>query len=314
MTTLPHSPKVVRACGPALLRLRGSDGPRFLAILRGGRRSVVVLGPDLATYRVRAKLICAALCDEIEAPLRDEVNRLLDRSGVPARQRDRAQAAILCETLSAVRLKGCWLLRVSPGASFWGQLRAARLPGRLLALSGGVLGVVALIELALAAVVLNAGAGGWLLWGLLGFAPAFVFGGAAPLSLAVGLGGLLLAFRAFQKLALGGAHLPGAVRRWQIHAGLVAHWIARTGVRSGDRGLAIEDCRCAAIAIPNQQSSILRPSPITLSTFFASLMVRQSRICKRIASRSRSLNSPRPHPEFLAPRAERAQRSAKAIL
>src|ERR687888_522752 len=47
---------------------------------------------------------------------------------------------------------------------------------------------------------------GWLCLGLLGLAPAFVGGHGSPAALAVGLGGMLLAYRAFHKLAAGAWH------------------------------------------------------------------------------------------------------------
>ena len=56
---------------------------------------------------------------------------------------------------------------------------------------------------------------GWLLVGLLGFIPAFVTGRSAPPALAVSLGGLLLAFAAFKKLAAGLWHLAGAAIAWE---------------------------------------------------------------------------------------------------
>jgi ATP-binding cassette subfamily B protein len=56
---------------------------------------------------------------------------------------------------------------------------------------------------------------GWLCLGLLGLAPAFVAGHGSPAMLAIGLGGMLLAYRAFHKLATGMWHLAGAVIAWE---------------------------------------------------------------------------------------------------
>jgi ATP-binding cassette subfamily B protein len=56
---------------------------------------------------------------------------------------------------------------------------------------------------------------GWLLVGLLGLAPAFVTGRSLEPALAVSLGGLLLAFTAFRKLATGLWHLAGAAIAWE---------------------------------------------------------------------------------------------------
>ena len=79
---------------------------------------------------------------------------------------------------------------------------------------------------------------GWLVLGLLGLAPAFVSGHGSPALLAVGLGGLLLAFRALQKLAAGLSHLAGAAISWAQVAPLF-HAAARPEVQgSPDFALA----------------------------------------------------------------------------
>ena len=56
---------------------------------------------------------------------------------------------------------------------------------------------------------------GWLFLGLLGLAPAFVAGHGSPAALAIGLGGMLLAYRALHKLATGMWHLAGAAIAWE---------------------------------------------------------------------------------------------------
>ena len=56
---------------------------------------------------------------------------------------------------------------------------------------------------------------GWMLLGILGVAPAFLTGATAPATLAVHLGGVLLAAAAYKKLVTGLWHLAGAVIAWQ---------------------------------------------------------------------------------------------------
>jgi ATP-binding cassette subfamily B protein len=56
---------------------------------------------------------------------------------------------------------------------------------------------------------------GWVVMGLAGLAPAFVGGTASTASLAVAMGGVLLAHRALRKLVLGAASLGGAVIAWR---------------------------------------------------------------------------------------------------
>ncbi|MEJ2555881.1 MAG: hypothetical protein P8186_06595 [Anaerolineae bacterium] len=123
----PEVAKLVRRAGPALLRLPGGENPRFLAILGSGRRMVPVLGPDLGRHRLSVETIRAALCSDIESLLVTEIDRLLDKAGVPDRRRNRARKAILRERLGAARISGGWLLRPLPGAHFWHQVRFARL-------------------------------------------------------------------------------------------------------------------------------------------------------------------------------------------
>jgi ATP-binding cassette, subfamily B, bacterial len=56
---------------------------------------------------------------------------------------------------------------------------------------------------------------GWLVVGLLGLAPAFVQGAASPVRIAIAVGGTLLAYRAWKRLAAGAWQLAGAAVAWQ---------------------------------------------------------------------------------------------------
>jgi ATP-binding cassette subfamily B protein len=55
---------------------------------------------------------------------------------------------------------------------------------------------------------------GWLLLGFLGLAPAFVSGAGSPAALAVGIGGLLVSYRALKRLVAGLWQLVGAGVAW----------------------------------------------------------------------------------------------------
>ncbi len=118
----------LHAMGPAILRMPGG----FLVILRGAR----VLAPGGTKHRVDPAAIRSLLCAEIEAPITEQVEELLQRANVAASKRASARDAILSERLSATRIRGIWLLRLPPSANFWVQLRQARVPQRLLALAG----------------------------------------------------------------------------------------------------------------------------------------------------------------------------------
>jgi ATP-binding cassette subfamily B protein len=56
---------------------------------------------------------------------------------------------------------------------------------------------------------------GWLVLGLLGLAPAFMYGNASPGRIAIAVGGTLLAYRAWRRLAAGAWQLAGAAVAWQ---------------------------------------------------------------------------------------------------
>ena len=56
---------------------------------------------------------------------------------------------------------------------------------------------------------------GWLVVGLLGLAPAFVQGNPSPALIAIAVGGTLLAYRAWKRLAAGAWQLAGAAVAWE---------------------------------------------------------------------------------------------------
>jgi ATP-binding cassette subfamily B protein len=56
---------------------------------------------------------------------------------------------------------------------------------------------------------------GWLVLGLLGLTPALVYGNASPDRIAIAVGGTLLAYRAWRRLAAGAWQLSGAAVAWQ---------------------------------------------------------------------------------------------------
>jgi ATP-binding cassette, subfamily B, bacterial len=56
---------------------------------------------------------------------------------------------------------------------------------------------------------------GWLVVGLLGLTPVIVYGNASPAKIAIAVGGTLLAYRAWKRLAAGASQLAGAAVAWQ---------------------------------------------------------------------------------------------------
>ena len=75
---------------------------------------------------------------------------------------------------------------------------------------------------------------GWLLVGILGIAPAFVSGSGTPSSLAIALGGVLLAYQAMRNLAAGLSSIAGAAIAWRQVAPLF-----RSAARPQEFGLPV---------------------------------------------------------------------------
>jgi len=114
--------RLVRSCGPALLRIPNGSRPFLLAVRRARRGRVEILGPDLRLHRVAAERVAGELRREAEAGVEPGIARLLDRAGVAGRRRERARRALLAEQLGKTYLAGFWLLRPSPDSGFRRQL------------------------------------------------------------------------------------------------------------------------------------------------------------------------------------------------
>lgn len=130
---------LLRGAGPALLRLPATAKSGVLVLLGGQRRRVKLLGPDLRVHRVRLATLRMALCRTAEAPLLDEVAQVCAGLKVTGRRRARAQRLLLRARLGTETLDGSWIVRLPAGASFWQQLRQARIPRALLSLLGASL-------------------------------------------------------------------------------------------------------------------------------------------------------------------------------
>jgi ATP-binding cassette, subfamily B, bacterial len=123
--------QVARRAGPALLRLTGAGPTRFLALLRGKRGKVCVLGPDFAVSWVKPQAIRDALCLAMETGLSSKFDGVLQEAGIPENRRDQLLSAMLGERLRGQPISGCWMLRLSPGAGFSRHLQQAHLLRRL---------------------------------------------------------------------------------------------------------------------------------------------------------------------------------------
>ena len=140
-STVPYDglERLLENAGPAVLQVPGSGPVRFLCLLPRShfprrRGHVAVLAPDLRAVSLRIDAVRALLCNTLEETVAPEVDRLLEETGIPDARRHAARAALLLERLRAKEVGACWLLRQSPGASFWSQAKRLHLPRRLGAL------------------------------------------------------------------------------------------------------------------------------------------------------------------------------------
>lgn len=134
-TDLGGVDELLRAAAPALLRT-GPEGRALLLLLRGGRRTLLVLPPDLRPRRVPADDVRRLVSEPVLAPARPRAESLVDRTGLRGQRRDRAVELLLRERLSSMRVGRAFVLRPSPAAPLLRLLRAEGLLARAGALAG----------------------------------------------------------------------------------------------------------------------------------------------------------------------------------
>src|SRR5262249_26512105 len=127
-------PALARA-GPALVRVGGG----FLAVLRGRRRALVLLAPDLTLVRAPTNEVIALLRAPLEAEVAPAIDRWLERSELGTARRARVRAAILGARLEPRPIEGVWMLRRAAWTPFAAELRADGNLGRLVALTAAYL-------------------------------------------------------------------------------------------------------------------------------------------------------------------------------
>lgn len=124
--TYPEVEPFLRQAGPALIRVAGEPAA-YLALLRGQRRTVIVIRPDGRQQRLPMAQARAALCAGFEAPVRAVTDQFLNKIEMAPGRWQRVQAALLNEQLRDVRIGGSWLVRLAPSADLWTHLRRSRL-------------------------------------------------------------------------------------------------------------------------------------------------------------------------------------------
>ncbi len=126
-TTYSEVEHFVRHVAPAILRFSCQNESRLLILVRSGWRGIAILAPDLTVRWLKPDIIRVALCYGLEAPLVAEIDRVLDEADVSPKRRQKPRRAMLRARLGVKRVGNCWLLRASPQATIWQQLRHAHL-------------------------------------------------------------------------------------------------------------------------------------------------------------------------------------------
>jgi ATP-binding cassette, subfamily B, bacterial len=116
---------------PAMVRVRGSQGPLFVLIVARRGDELVVLAPDRRRRRLSIETLQQHLTAPHTASQHREIDKLLGVAGVKAARRPAVAAAMAHARLGATPVDGIWSLRQSPSAPFGAQLKGLRLPLRL---------------------------------------------------------------------------------------------------------------------------------------------------------------------------------------
>ena len=119
--------RILTSGSPALFRL--ADGS-LLALLSPRQ----IVAPDLSVHRVSPDALRTALCEPLEAPLREELTTLLQSAGIPKRRESKVLTSLFQQRLANKRVAHIWLLRLPPGANFRLSLASARIPRHLFVL------------------------------------------------------------------------------------------------------------------------------------------------------------------------------------
>lgn len=128
--------QMLLGAGPALIHFCDASGSHILLLLKSKSGILHLIGPDLSIGRCPVEMLRMVLCERHEAPIITEVDQLLSTAGVPKNRRNQVRSAILRKRLAAVRIGGCWILRLPPTADFWRQLMYDHLPFKILLMLG----------------------------------------------------------------------------------------------------------------------------------------------------------------------------------
>ena len=122
-TTYADTEQMLDRARPGIFVIQVEDEQRVLAMLRTRGSRLTVLTPQLEAETIPKGATLTRILEPLEKPHLEEVNALLDATGVPEKRRARARAAMMKERLVNAYTMSCWLLRLPPGRSFTYQLK-----------------------------------------------------------------------------------------------------------------------------------------------------------------------------------------------
>jgi len=134
--TLDELDAMLSTAAPVLIRLSAIESAPFLAVLGRRGRFVRALGSDFRVHLLHARTVVETIRRPFEASIEADVEPLVERLQLKGRSRARARRAMLADRLRSARFRGCWLLRLPPGAPAIDAARENRLPLRLAVLLG----------------------------------------------------------------------------------------------------------------------------------------------------------------------------------
>ncbi len=130
-----HRREIGRLLGqshPALFRIAGQEGPpRFVAMLRGGRRDAVLIGPDFVERTLPRGQVRTLVCAPIEATILEQIEPLLDDAKVAAPRRTSAREHLVEERLGLTPITDAWVLGLAPHEEIWAQAKSKGIPARV---------------------------------------------------------------------------------------------------------------------------------------------------------------------------------------
>jgi ATP-binding cassette, subfamily B, bacterial len=130
----PSIERLLTGAGPAVLRVKTDEGPRFLLLLRFRFGSAQMIATDLTISACPLEQLRTMICAEHEAPLMESIDRLLNVAKITTRRRRSVRDAIVRERLATHRIGGFWMLRLPPTSQFSRQLVRENAPLRLVAM------------------------------------------------------------------------------------------------------------------------------------------------------------------------------------